>query len=80
MKGIPAGPLSTGLFLLALVAFLMGAIDGAFRPFVLASLIAGALVAAGLWARYRRASHPSISRHVASPDSSKPGTPSELGE
>jgi hypothetical protein len=81
MRSVAAGPLSSGLFVLALVAFLIGAIEGAFRPFVLASLVAGGFVAAGLWARHRRASHPSISRHAGPPGASgQPTEPREPGE
>jgi len=72
MNGIRAEPVSTVLFVLALFAFLIGALDGAFRPFVVGSLAAGALPAIGLWAHYRRSSHPSISRHA---DRGKPEKP-----
>ena len=61
MSSAAAGPLSAALFLLALTAFLMGALDPFFRPLAVASIAAGAVVAPLLWVKYQRASHPTIS-------------------
>ena len=71
----PIGPMSGALFALALLAFAMGALDGAFRPLVVASTLAGALVAVLLWRRNRRGRPPTISQGDAEAERGEPDEP-----
>ena len=61
VRRVVVGPMSGGLFALAILAFAMGAFEGSLRPLVLGSLLAGAAIAVWLGLRYRRDTHPTIS-------------------
>ena len=72
VRRVVVGNMSAALFGLALLGFLLGALDPFFRPLVWISLGSGALVAIALWARHRRSSHPTVSHLEPDPDAGKP--------
>ncbi len=69
------GKMSAAVFALGVVAFLLGFVHPFFFPLAWMSLLGGALVGTVLWARNRRASHPTVSHLVRQPEERNPIQP-----
>jgi hypothetical protein len=69
------GKMSAAVFALGISAFLLGFLEPFFFPLAWASVVMGGLLAAFIWGRNRRASHPTVSHLAEEPDESKPIQP-----
>ncbi len=68
------GRMSLAVFVLGTSAFLLGFVDPFFFPLAWASLIGGAVLALVMFAKHRRASHPTLS-HLADDPEKAEGAP-----
>ncbi len=66
------GKMSAGVCLLGIAAFLLGFVHPGFFPLAWISLLGGAVIAVFLWAKHRRASHPTVSHLAPDPDENRP--------
>jgi hypothetical protein len=66
------GKMSAGVFALGIAAFLLGFFHPWFFPVAWGSLLGGGGVAALIWNKHRRSSHPTISHLAEDPEEAAP--------